>query len=1088
MSARFVRNLLLTGLTLLTAGRDVTAQTTAPDWENEAVFRINKEAPHAVKMPFPTAKGAVANERLESPWCRVLNGDWKFHWVATPGERPTNFFALKFDDSAWKTIPVPSCVELLGYGTPLYINITYPFHKDPPRVTGEPDPSWTMFKERNAVSSYRRNFDLPKAWDGRQTFIVFNGVASAFYLYVNGERVGYSQDSRTPAEFNITQYLKPGKNLVAVEVYRHCDGSYLEDQDMWRLSGIFRDVYLWSAADLDLRDYEIHGSLADDFKTGRLNVTAWTKNYATNAAAYAVDAVLTDAKGKEVTQFTWQGTVAGGAEEKAGAQVQDLNIQPWSAEHPNLYTLRLTLKNAQGKAVAHYASKIGFVRSEIKNGNLLVNGQPILIKGVNRHDTTPTGGYYVSEAEMRADLDAMKRLNINTIRTSHYPNDTRFLELVDEYGFYAISEANIESHGMGYKEETLANNPAWGAAHLDRVRNMVEMVKNHPSVIIYSLGNEAGDGVNFVECSKWVHQRDATRPVQYERAGMGSQYANPGMADYIDLITPMYFPIGKLEGWCREEEKKPLAQQRPLIQCEFNHCMGNSSGGFAEYWRIIRQERLLQGGCIWDWKDQGLLKPQPAPTNGIAAVSKRAPERHVTSDGTLQFFAYGGDFGDKPTDGNFCHNGVVEADLLPKPHAREVAHQYRSILTTGVDLQAAQPKVKVFNEFFFTTLRDQPMRWTLRENGRVRATGELKLAELAPQTATELTIPLPKITRAPGAEYHLDLAYPQVGHRPWAKAGYVIASDQLALDWHTPAASAATAKAGEVTAQENGDTLTLTSPRAVVTLNQRTGQVISYRVGDRELLAQPLALNFWRPPTDNDVGAKMPDRCGLWRDAGAKATVTQASRTQTTNSLSARYELAIPVGTTTASVVYELRADGTLRVALTVHPVGEKLPPIPSISFLGALKPDLREWTWFGRGPEENYSDRCESTFVGLWNGSVDKLWWPYSRPQETANRTDIRWSTFTDASGGGLRVRRDDGQKLEIAAWPFLASDLENLKHPTDLPQRDLIGLRIAHRNMGVGGETSWGMWPRPGHILEAKHEYAFAFVIEPVTTNSTK
>jgi beta-galactosidase len=1055
----------------------------APDWENEAVFRINKEEPHTTKMPFPTANEALTKTRMESPWALSLNGDWNFHWTPTPAGHPTDFYIENFDDSAWKTIPVPSCVEIQGYGTPIYTNNTYPFKKDPPRVTGEPASDWTMFKERNSISAYRRTFEVPTDWQDRQTFIVFNGVASAFNLYLNGKKVGYSQDSRTPAEFNITPYLKPGKNLLAVEVFRHSDGSYLECQDMWRLSGIFRDVYMWSSAQIDLRDFEIHAKLEDD-QTGSLSIKTWTRNLSAAAAEYQISAALIGAGGQTLASLGCSGEVSPKAETVADAKTAALKIRHWSAEEPNLYTLLLTLKDGKGSPIAFYSRKIGFVRSEIKDGNLLVNGRPILIKGVNRHDFNPTSGYYVPESVMHDELNAMKRLNINTIRTSHYPNDPRLLELIDEYGFYLISEANIESHGMGYKEDTLGNNPSWGPAHLDRVRNMVEMVKNHPSVVIWSLGNESGDGVNFENCAAWLHHRDPSRPLQYERAGMGSQFANPGMADYIDIITPMYFPISRLENWCREEEKKPLSKQRPLIQCEYNHTMGNSSGGFAEYWQIIRKERLMQGGCIWDWKDQGILQTQPAREKGTPAVSTRDGARFVAPDGSLRYFAYGGDFGDKPNDNNFCFNGIMQADLAPNPHSVEIAHQYRSILTTGVDLRASQPKVKVFNEHFFSTLRNQPLRWTLRENGRPLHQGEVVIQELAPQAAVEVIIPVPDVSPRAESEYHLDLEFPQTEDKPWEKAGFIVARDQLDLDWKSGVSvKSAAASTADFTIQDTADLLEISGPAASVVIDQRNGQVRSYKIGGREMLVRPLALNFWRPPTDNEIGAKLPVRCQPWREAGENAKVVKASHQRSLDNVRATYELAVPVGESQATIVYELRADGALRTSLSLRPLGKQLPPIPAVSFSCALTPEYREWTWFGRGPEENYSDRNESTFVGIWNGSVDKLWWPYGRPQETANRTGVRWSSFTNASGKGVRVRTDDEQKLEIAAWPFLSSDLETSKHPADIPSRDLISLRIAHRVVGLGGENSWGLLPRPAHMLESNHTYQFAFVIESAT-----
>jgi beta-galactosidase len=777
-------------LATLGANASTPAEAAPPVWENQAVFRINKEEPHATKMPFPDAAGALAKPRSASPWHRSLNGEWRFHWVSTPHQRPVGFEQPGFDDAAWATLAVPSNVELHGYGTPIYTNIKYPFRKDAPRVMGEPPADWTTYRERNPVSSYRRTFTLPADWAGRQTFVVFNGVASAFHVYVNGRHVGYSQDSRTPAEFNLTAHLKPGENLLAVEVYRYSDGAYLEDQDYWRLSGIFRDVSLWSAASLDIRDFEADATLADDYRSGVLKLATWTRDYAGRERPYTVEAKLLDAGGRTLTRRTLSGRVPAGAEHTANVRIEGLSIEPWSAEQPRLYSLLLTLKDERGRAIAHYARKVGFRRAEVKNGNLLVNGKAILIKGVNRHDHNHLTGQYVTEASMRADLDAMKRLNINAIRTSHYPNDPRFLELVDEYGFYMVSEANIETHDYGTDpSNALANDPAWYPAQLDRVRNMVELLKNHPSVIVWSLGNESGDGPNFERLGKWVKQRDPSRPLHYEGA-----WERP----YVDFISPMYLNVGNLAAWPRKEELKPLAEQRPLIMSEYNHTMGNSSGGLDEYWRVIRKERLLQGGFIWDWRDQGILREKPADhplAAAQAAVSALDPERFVTPAGRLRYFAYGGDYGDQPNDNNFLFNGIVGADLVPNPHAVEVAHQYRNLLVKPMDLAAARPRVSVLNEHFFLTLDGQPYRWTVLEDGRPLHTGQGRLPRLAPQASAEIQLDLPDVPRRGGAEYHLNLEFLQGADRPWARADHVVAREQLPLAWAVPAAGTGAAAA-----------------------------------------------------------------------------------------------------------------------------------------------------------------------------------------------------------------------------------------------------------------------------------------------------
>ena len=588
-----------------------------PDWENSAVFRVNKEAPRATSMPFPTKEDAATKARLESPWCQLLNGNWKFHHTGNPATKPAGFEAPAFDDSAWKEIPVPSNWQMQGYGIPVYTNMTYPFAKNPPTVMGVPPQHYTNFpvENRNQVGSYRHKFTLPAGWENRRTCIVFGAVDSAFYLWINGKKVGYSEDSRTPAEFDITPYLQAGENLLAAEVYQYSDGSYLEDQDMFRMSGIFRDVYLWSADSLDLEDFWIKAGLADDYKTGILSFTAKIINHGTAEASGTANLTLISPDGIIITVPSVSTKIAAGEDIEKTVTLDAIpDVKTWSAEIPNLYTYNIVLTDSTGKEIAHHSGKTGFRRNEVKNGQFLHNGQPILIKGVNRHDHNPRTGHYCSRADIRADLLQMKRGNLNAVRTAHYPNDPALMELCDELGLYVVDEANIESHGMGYKEESLAKNPAWFEAHLDRIKNMVERDKNHPCIIMWSMGNEAGDGENFVKCSAWIHQRDPSRPVHYEQAAQGA---------YVDIYSPMYATVSDSGSYCRAEEKKPLQTQRPLIQCEYNHAMGNSTGNLIDYWNLIRKERLLQGGFIWDWKDQGIFHTK----HKIGDVEDRSPNK-----------------------------------------------------------------------------------------------------------------------------------------------------------------------------------------------------------------------------------------------------------------------------------------------------------------------------------------------------------------------------------------------------------------------------------------------------------------------------
>jgi beta-galactosidase len=1029
--------------------------TVQPDWENQAVFRINKEPAHAVKMPFPDAKSALSKQRLESPWCLSLNGDWKFAWVDHPDRRPVDFYKPDFDDSAWATLKVPSNVELHGYGTPIYTNVTYPFFRDPPRVMGQPPAHYTNFTERNGVSCYRRQVTIPSKWKGRQTFITFNGVDSAFYLYVNGQRVGYSEDSRTPAEFNLTPYLsRKGPNLIAVEGYRFSDGAYLEDQDMWRLSGIFRDVTLWSSAELDLRDFEVHAGLSPDQRHGTLSVDTLLHNFAAKSRATHVETELFDASGARLARQDQRSSLAPGGDQRLTLNFPALKVSPWSPESPTLYSLLLNLRDDKGELVASYATKVGFRTSEIRNGQFLFNGQPVLIKGVNRHDFSPAGGHYVTEAEMRADLFAMKRLNINAVRTSHYPNDPRFLELCDELGFYVISEANIESHGMGYDAHSLAKDPSWGPAHLDRVRNMVEAFKNHPSVVMWSLGNEAGDGVNFVDCSRWVKQRDPSRPVHYEQAEMRA---------HTDLFAPMYYGIDSLEPWARNEERKPLAERRPLIQCEYSHAMGNSSGGLDEYWRRIRSEPLLQGGFIWDWKDQSF------------------PRQVSTPQGERTMIVFGGDFGDQPNDDNFCCNGVMASDLRPNPHAAEVFHQYRSILVEPVSLEGPTPRVRVKSEHFFTSLDGQPFRWTLLEDGKPVLNGKAALPACPPRGSVEWAAPLGGFTPAPDREYHLNLEFLQGAARPWAPADFVVSAEQLQLPWgrRVPASlEGGVAPAASANEREGITHVSGTGFHAV--FDDRSGALRSLRVDGRELLAAPVRPEFWRAPTDNDRGARIPAALAVWRQAGPSSTVVSRELLTLPGALVLNYRLRVPAGETQAELSYRIQGDGDIQVTFSLSPAGDRLPVLPRIGLSLAIDSAFDTWTWFGRGPGENYRDRFEGTPVGIHTGKVGKLWHPYVEPQETANRTEVRWTTFTDAKGRGLRIRSADTNLLEVGALPFDQADLETAKHAVDLLPRNHVTVLVSHLQMGVGGENSWGAWPRPRVRITPDRRYTYSFTLE--------
>ncbi|WPJ95987.1 glycoside hydrolase family 2 TIM barrel-domain containing protein [Coraliomargarita algicola] len=1033
------RNLLLS--TLLLAA--LCHSASAVDWEDQSIFRINKEAPRAVSMPFPTAKEAVSLKRLESPYAMLLNGDWQFNWVKHPDQRSVDFYKTDYDASSWKTIKVPSNVELEGYGTPIYTNQPYPFKKNPPFVMTEPPRRFTNFDERNPVSSYRRTVTLPTEWEGRQTFITFNGVNSAFYLWVNGQKVGYSQDSRTPSEFNITEYLHEGENLLAVEVYRNSDGTYLEDQDFWRLSGIFRDVYLWSSAPLQLRDYFARGGLTDDYNKGTFSFEADVRNLTSHAVVdYQLEVQLNDLEGKEIFSHSLKGKTGSTSE----FTLEPLDVQFWSAEAPNLYQLIIELKDASGTIVDTYARKVGFSRSEIKDGQLLVNGQPILIKGVNRHDHDPDTGHYISEERMLQDILIAKRNNINAIRTSHYPNDPRFYELCDEYGIYLCAESNIESHGMGYGKDSLAKDPTWQAAHLDRVMNNVEAFKNHPSIIIWSLGNEAGDGVNFEACSTWIRENEDSRVIHYE---------GDHAVSHVDFYGPMYDSHQKVVKYAIAQSKKPLSAQHPVIQCEYSHAMGNSSGGLAEYWDDIHKYRNLQGGFIWDFIDQGLR--QTKTVNGV----------------TQEFYAYGGDFGDKPNDDNFCMNGILNADREPSPQLQEVKKCYENVFIKNL----GAGRLEITSNRFFTTLDDLELSYGILLNGEGELDKVLALPAIEPGQSAIVEIDLPQFKLKPGVEAVLSIEVRLKQATSWAEVGHLVTWQQFVLSGDAtqvlPEALAPT-----VTYQQVSGQTIVTGDGFQVRFDDKTGAIGQLEVSGKSVFVKPLQLNFWRPPVDNDRGSKLLEKSNMWKKAGAQAQVQSAEVKQVGNDVILNYQLSIPVGQTTAQLIYKVSAGGAIFADVTVTPKGKNLGPvIPRLGMQAQVSKDLVNWSWYGHGPDETMLDRQRGARLGKWSLNVADAWYPYSKPQETGNRTGVRFASLRDDAGAGLIIRGINAP-LNMSAYPFAMSELDaGHRHPCDIKTGGVVTLNIDHVQVGVGGVNSWKALPLNQHMTKPNKPYRWQF-----------
>ncbi|UDQ97601.1 glycoside hydrolase family 2 TIM barrel-domain containing protein [Lentisphaerota bacterium WC36G] len=1076
MKKTIVTTLGLLGLCSLA----VEAKTMLPDWEDPQIIGRNKELPYATHFSFGNDKASL--DRTKSPYFKSLNGQWKFNWVKRPELRPKNFYQADFDDSLWKTIKVPANVEIEGYGTPIYTNVTYPFSKAKPgQVMLEPPKKYTTYDERNPVSSYRTSFSVPSDWDGQQVFIQFDGVESAFYIWVNGKKVGYSEDSRTPAVFNLNKYLKKdGENLLAVEVYRYSDGSFLEDQDFWRLSGIFRDVYLYSTPNLDIRDFFITTSFKDnDYSKSYLNTEIELKDFLKKYKNVQVQADVMDAAGGLVQSRTDSFSF-----DKNGKSLQNIamiikNPKLWSAEKPNLYTMKLTVLDKDGNTIDKTVSKFGFRDIKFRSGQMLVNNKPIYIKGVNRHDHDPRTGHYVSLESMKQDILLMKKHNINTVRTSHYPNDPRFYQLCDELGMYVIDEANVESHGMHYGKESLAKDPVWQKAHLARMRAMVERDKNHPSIITWSVGNEMGHGVNTIAEYNWAKGRDKTRPVQSERAGWQK---------HTDIIAPMYRSIGGMVSYAKSSNP-----YRPLIQCEYAHAMGNSVGNFQDYWDAIEKYPVLQGGCIWDWVDQGLYK--------------KIPEKY----GKGEFFAYGGDFGDQPNSANFCANGLVQPDRKINPHIHEVKKVYQNIGVKAVD--AAKGKVAITNKFFFTNLKEFTPKWELLANGKVVQTGTMDAINLCPQKTAEVTINMEAVD-ANAAEYMLNISFELAKDESWAEKGHVIAREQLPFVTETKQFAGFTkddipkSMVGKVvdsmkfwntdkdstkvaTLKDCKDKFCIVGEGFKAVICKKSGFLVSIMDGDGEnILKTPMTPHFWRAPIDNDRGNGMPNRLAFWKKAqdnvtlksivkdGNKVIATYKVPTASSASKKQGKQRARKAGKDSVLTITYSPAAGGIDVAMKL--VDNANANLPRFGLKTQVSQNLDTAKWYGRGPFESYWDRKTSAFVGLYQMNVEDMFFYYLEPQESGNRTDTRALMLSGNEDYALQIIGKP--TIDFAVVQYSEGNVDKASHPYKLKKDVNNHLYIDYKQMGVGGDNSWGARTHSQYTLQPKKTFEYSFVIKPM------
>lgn len=1037
------------------------AQT--PDWENEQLIAINKEPARATGLPFPNVRSAINAYSMKkagdawkkwhkSPFYRSLNGSWKFHWVKSPDERPIDFYKADFDISGWDEIPVPSNWEIHGYGTPIYSNVRFPHLRQPPKIIGDVPDDYTAAKEPNPVGSYRTVFTVPKNWDSRQVFIHFEGVASSFYLWINGQKVGYSEGSRTPAEFNLTEFLQPGKNVLAAEVYRWSDGSYLEDQDFWRLSGIYRDVYLFSTPAVQLRDMFVLSDLDAQYRDAQVSISAKVRNLSNDQAQRRVRATLVDADKHKIplgqSELT---TIEPGEEGNLTLESEVTNPLKWTSETPSLYVVVVELLDADGETTEVKACRFGFRKIELKDRQFFVNGVSVLIKGVNRHEHDPDRGHALEIGSMVRDLELMKRNNINTVRTCHYPDHPLWYDLCDLYGIFIIDEANVESHGMGYGRDTLARVESWKRAHVDRQERMVQRDKNHPCIVIWSLGNEAGPGPNFEAAAQAVRAIDTSRPIHYER-----------MNSVADIDSTMYPSVDGLIGQGRSDSPKPF------IMCEYAHAMGNAMGNLQEYWDAIETYPRLIGGCIWDWVDQGLRKY----TGQTAA------------DGSKEwFFAYGGDYGDRPNDNNFCCNGVVTPDRAVTAKLLEVKKVYQYI---GFGLGAVTDDsvtLNLTNKYFFTDLDRFGLQWQLIEDGKVLKRGKATLQNTTPGQSVSIAMPISQPKLKPGAEYFLNIGLKRKAKTLYAKAGHVVASEQFKLPYAVAKApTLETDGLPALTLTEAGDTVTVEGENIKAVFSRSAGTLSSLVYDGAKVLydGQGPRLNLFRALVDNDNWLRRNvGQAGLRH---LSYTVKDISTEQVASGI-VRVRCTVdcagsPDNGMTHTATFTVFGNGAIDVSNQVQPYGN-LAALPKLGVRLVLPQAFNTLTWLGRGPHESYVDRKRSADIGRYRGKVADQYERYVRPQDNGNKTDVRWAALANRKGKGLLVVTDG--TYSISAHHNTANDYDEARHIHKVIPRDEVYLCIDAAHTGLGG-ASCGPRPLNEYILNAK-PMRFRYSLQPAT-----
>lgn len=1034
MNIRTIANVSLC-LALLSMSSGALAQSESR-WQNVNINQQNREPRRANFFAFENLEKAQSFDKKKSANYLSMEGMWKFNFVKDHNKRPANFFALKYDDSQWKDFPVPGLFELNGYGDATYKNIGYAW-----ATQFDPNPPY-ISELNNYTGSYRRTFELPKDWKGKDVYFHVGSATSNLTLWVNGKYVGYSEDSKVAAEFNISKYLKPGKNLIAMQVMRWCDGSYFEDQDFWRFTGIAREVYLYARPKQHAADIRLNAALENNYQDGVLNYKVSLKGGKTDVAI-----TLCDKDGKQIAQAT-------------GAQgvIKVPKVNAWTAETPYLYKAYITLKNKQGAAEV-IPQKVGFRNVEIKNAQLLVNGQPVLVKGADRHEMDPDGGYVVSLERMIQDIKIMKQLNINAVRTSHYPCDPRWYDLCDEYGIYITAEANLESHGMGYEEKSLAKFPEYIVPHIERNEGNVKPLINHPSVIVWSLGNECGYGVNFEKAYDWVKACDKTRPAQYERGGYDSK---------TDIYCPMYIGYEESESYCKSNGTKPY------IQCEYAHAMGNSEGGFKEYWDLIRKYPKYQGGYIWDFVDQGLRDKSPVTGKEI--------------------FTYGGDYGRYPgSDYNFNCNGIIAPNRRLNPHAYEIQYVLQNVWIK--DFDAENGSFNVYNENFFKNIDDLSLTATLFANGVKLTTIAIPDTKgIAPQATKQVKSEALKsaIEKAEAEhateEITINFAFASDGSQPLVDKGQVMARQQIVLNGYEFDKVDAPANTGsKIEVEETNSYVKVSAERMSVTIGKKTGMIDYLDVDGEPMLKfrESMTPEFWRAPTDNDYGASLQKKMRVWKNPQMNLKSFDKSESKDSVVLTANFEM--PEVKAELMLRYRINAAG--EVAVTEKMTTDKEAKVADLFRYGMqlqMPASFSKLEYYGRGPEENYIDRHSSAFIGKYEANVKDEYYPYVRPQESGNHTDIRYfSIFNPTTGKGITF--EGYAPMECSAIPYLVEDLDAGiekehawgQHSGDLVEKGLVQLHIQQRQFGLGCIDSWGASPMEKYRMHYQ-DRCFSFVIK--------